>query len=117
MTISQYFVSSHCLVCSGKTAPGRRICAECALDPRRVVLALQTTLRDAQRRSQRLGDICHSCSGWNPLSDRNPLFGVGGSQICLSYDCPVVFRLGSAAAELAGLMDTVMAVLDGYGTV
>ena len=48
MTISQFFTSSHCLVCSGKTAPDQKICAECALDPRRVVLTLETTRRDSQ---------------------------------------------------------------------
>ena len=116
-TISQFFASSHCLVCTEKIGRDQsEICAECLRDPRRVVLTLQNATRDAQRKCQSLGDVCHSCSGgWNPTHERNPLFGVGGKQICLNYDCPVVFRLGAAAAQMTKQMDVVASVLDEYG--
>ena len=115
-TISQFFTSSHCLACSERVSGDRKlICSECARDPRRVVLTLQTATRDAQRKCQRLSDVCLSCSGgWNPTMERNSLFGIGGRQICLNYDCPVVFRLGAAVAQMARQMDTVACVLDDY---
>ncbi|KAL8581748.1 hypothetical protein ACOMHN_043166 [Nucella lapillus] len=87
-TISQYFVTSDCLVCERQTKEA--VCASCRQDPQLVTLTLASRSASYEALQHRLAQVCQTCMG---VQDSTPP--------CVSLDCPVLFRRHLATLDLA----------------
>ncbi|XP_076439367.1 DNA polymerase zeta catalytic subunit-like, partial [Babylonia areolata] len=87
-TISQYFVTSDCLVCERQTKEA--VCPSCRQDPQMVALTLATRCANFETVQHRLAQVCQTCMG---VQD--------STQPCVSLDCPVLFRRHLATLDLA----------------
>ncbi|XP_071956758.1 DNA polymerase zeta catalytic subunit-like [Antedon mediterranea] len=86
-TISQYFNTMNCEICDQLTKTG--ICASCRKNTQNVATTLCYRMHDIERNYSVLKTICNSCQGFSHEK-----------QVCLSLDCPVMFKLSKATLEL-----------------
>ncbi|KAK7493090.1 hypothetical protein BaRGS_00015611 [Batillaria attramentaria] len=86
-TISQYFVTSDCLVCERQTK--QPVCSVCLQDPQLVAVTLASRSATWEAVHDHLSQVCFTCMGTQDLT-----------QPCVSLDCPVLFRRHLAAVDL-----------------
>lgn len=77
-TISQYFVTTNCVVCNQQTHAG--ICASCQPQSQMLAVTLCTKMSMWERKYDSCIKVCKSCCGRLHSYD------------CISLDCPVLYR-------------------------
>ncbi|XP_066270082.1 DNA polymerase zeta catalytic subunit-like [Branchiostoma lanceolatum] len=101
-TISQFFQTVSCPVCSGPAQQG--VCSQCRGDPQLVAVTLNNQIRAWERTYQHLQQVCQSCTG-------SP-----GQPSCISLDCPVLYKYVKAkndAERAAYFRELLDKTLDG----
>lgn len=86
-TISQYFVTSDCLVCERQTK--QPVCTVCVKDPQLVAVTLASRSSFWESVHDHLSQVCFTCMGTQD-----------SSQPCVSFNCPVLFRRHLATIDL-----------------
>ncbi|CDQ91605.1 unnamed protein product [Oncorhynchus mykiss] len=87
-TISQYFTTLHCPVCDELTQLG--VCTSCRGEPQRVAITLHQDMRLWESQQDQLLQICRNCSG-----------SVERQVLCVSLDCPVLYKLSRVNRQLS----------------
>uniref|UniRef100_A0A8C7F9A8 DNA polymerase zeta catalytic subunit n=1 Tax=Oncorhynchus kisutch TaxID=8019 RepID=A0A8C7F9A8_ONCKI len=87
-TISQYFTTLHCPVCDELTQLG--VCTSCRGEPQRVAITLNQDMRLWESQQDQLLQICRNCSG-----------SVERQVLCVSLDCPVLYKLSRVNRQLS----------------
>uniref|UniRef100_A0A8C8FQG0 DNA polymerase zeta catalytic subunit n=1 Tax=Oncorhynchus tshawytscha TaxID=74940 RepID=A0A8C8FQG0_ONCTS len=87
-TISQYFTTLHCPVCDELTQLG--VCTSCRGEPQRVAINLNQDMRLWESQQDQLLQICRNCSG-----------SVERQVLCVSLDCPVLYKLSRVNRQLS----------------
>uniref|UniRef100_A0A131YTT9 DNA polymerase n=1 Tax=Rhipicephalus appendiculatus TaxID=34631 RepID=A0A131YTT9_RHIAP len=86
-TMAAYVVVNQlCLACGGQ-AESRQLCASCEADPGYAALVLGGKVQRVQKALLELQTVCHSCMGFQAGS------------VCLSIDCPVLFKTSRVTTE------------------
>ncbi|KAK9875165.1 hypothetical protein WA026_005957 [Henosepilachna vigintioctopunctata] len=85
-TISQYFVSTLCAVCSAQTQNG--LCSNCIKSPQETVVILNEKIRDWEASYSNCKLICSTCTQ------------ILDEPKCVSLDCPVLYRLHQTNRDL-----------------
>ncbi|XP_075752219.1 DNA polymerase zeta catalytic subunit isoform X2 [Rhipicephalus microplus] len=86
-TMAAYVVVNQlCLACGGQ-AESRQLCASCEADPAYAALILGGKVQRVQKALLELQTVCHSCMGFQAGS------------VCLSVDCPVLFKTSRVTTE------------------
>ncbi|RUS90759.1 hypothetical protein EGW08_001470, partial [Elysia chlorotica] len=87
-TISQFFATTDCPVCEVQTK--KPVCEKCTDNPQVVSWTILSRTRAWERTYSRLMEVCTTCQGTQDAGD----------QICISTDCPVMFRRIIARQDL-----------------
>ncbi|XP_054922337.1 uncharacterized protein PolZ1 isoform X1 [Dermacentor andersoni] len=85
-------VNQLCLACGGQ-AESRQLCASCEADPGYAALVLGGKVQRVQKALLELQAVCHSCMGFQAGS------------VCLSIDCPVLFKTSRVTTEAQQALD------------
>lgn len=115
-TLESYMKSSACLVCRAKLPPAPAhipgvdvdafallpLCAKCLIRPARSLLALKDRIWKNEVRVKEVDMVCRSCSG----------LAWGDEIRCDSRDCPVFYTRIRENSRLAGLKDSMGAVVE-----
>ncbi|XP_066903422.1 DNA polymerase zeta catalytic subunit isoform X2 [Halyomorpha halys] len=102
-TISQYFATVNCVVCSRVTPLG--LCVSCQDDPHLAIAHLSRNIYNLERKVFMLDKICQSCCSRSYETD------------CISLDCPILFRRVQATNDkmqttnLRHIMDNLISEL------
>lgn len=92
-TMAAYVVVNQlCLACGGQ-AESRQLCASCEADPGYAALVLGGKVQRVQKALLELQVVCHSCMGFQAGS------------VCLSVDCPVLFKTSRVTTEAQQALD------------
>lgn len=92
-TMAAYVVVNQlCLACGGQ-AESRQLCASCEADPAYAALVLGGKVQRVQKALLELQVVCHSCMGFQAGS------------VCLSIDCPVLFKTSRVTTEAQQALD------------
>lgn len=110
-TLESYMKSTSCPVCGVKFTEARAgdrigvamLCRRCRSNSAASLLALESRLRDSEKRYQELQDLCRSCTGHAPLEDVR----------CDSKDCPVFWSRMKQKNNVVSEREVVLPIIRG----